>query len=123
MAGQKMRTKVCIALLVLFSQTVTAASFNCGKASSFAEKAVCSDALLGRLDEALARNYAGMLSADLGSSKAALRKEQSRWLLKRDKCTSRPCLVNVYRDRLDETCEYGVVSGIHPECTMSTDIR
>lgn len=79
--------------------------------------------MLKRLDVALAQNYRGMLASDFGGSKKALRDEQLKWLSQRNKCTNTKCLIDAYRARLDETCEYGVVSGVHPDCTLSKDIK
>ena len=62
-------------LCALFAATGHAASFDCAKAATPVEKMICADALLGRLDEALARNYRVMLTANLGASRADLRKE------------------------------------------------
>lgn len=98
-------------------------SFDCAKASTFAEKSICGTPLLAKLDSALAANYKGMLGADFGGSKKSLRDDQIKWLASRNKCTDIKCLVDVYRTRVDETCDYGVVSGAHPECTSSADIK
>lgn len=32
------------------------------------------------------------------------------------------CLADSYRQRLDEVCEYPVLSGVHPICTSSEEI-
>lgn len=116
------RWAVHTALVLLASQAI-AASFDCSKASTYAEKEICADSLLQRLDVALAQNYKGMLASDFGGSKKALREEQLRWISQRNKCTSTKCLIDAYRKRLDETCDYGVVTGVHPECTLSEDIK
>ncbi|MGP1691396.1 MAG: lysozyme inhibitor LprI family protein [Giesbergeria sp.] len=100
-----------------------AASFDCAMAKKAVEKKICSDPLLSRLDDALAANYQAMLSVDVGRSRKALRTEQRRWLAQRDRCTSMQCLVQHYRDQLDATCDYGVVSGVHPVCTLAQDVQ
>lgn len=99
-----------------------AASFDCNKAASFVEKAICSEPLLSKLDDALAQNYTAMLSADLGAPSGSLRKEQLAWLAVRNRCKDVKCLVDAYRVRVDETCDYGVVSGVHPGCTPAADV-
>ncbi|PWU31473.1 hypothetical protein DK254_02960 [Pseudomonas sp. RW407] len=99
------------------------ASFDCAKASSYAEKEICSDSLLGKLDDALASNYQSMLGADFGGSVKSLKAQQRKWLLERNKCTSRNCLVSSYKKRVNETCDYGVVSGVHPLCVMADEIE
>jgi uncharacterized protein len=110
-------------LALVATQSAWAASFDCVKASTSVEKLICSDQLLGRLDETLAKNYQGMLYADFGGSKSSLRKSQMMWLAERHKCKNRDCLVDMYRNRIDKTCDYGVVSGVHPVCTMSEDVK
>jgi uncharacterized protein len=110
-------------LCAFTAPVVNAASFDCAKAVSPVERMICSDRLLSRLDDALAENYRNMLSADFGGSKADLRGSQREWLAQRNKCKDSACLVGLYRLRVDETCEYGVVSGVHPGCTPSEDIK
>lgn len=110
-----------LALALLATQGL-AASFDCRKASTYAEKAICADPRLSRMDVALAENYRGMLASDFGGSPKTLREDQRRWLFQRNQCTTAQCLIDSYRKRLDETCDYGVVSGIHPICTMSEEI-
>lgn len=117
-----MRILVILAAL-LFSAPTFAASFDCAKASTFAEKEICSDAILGKLDEALASNYKAMLTADFGGSVNSLRAEQRNWIANRNKCTTRDCLISEYRKRVDETCDYGVVSGVHPDCVYAKDVE
>ena len=118
----EVRSEVPIALALFTSQTI-AASFDCSKASTYVEREVCANSLLEKLDIALAQNYRGMLASDLGGSKKALREEQLKWIAKRNKCTNTKCLIDTYRKRLDETCDYRVVAGVHPECTLSEDIK
>lgn len=117
-----MRILVILAAL-LFSAPTFAASFDCVKASTFVEKEICSDATLGKLDEALANNYKAMLTADFGGSVSSLRAEQRNWIANRNKCTTRDCLISEYRKRVDETCDYGVVSGVHPDCVYAKDVE
>jgi uncharacterized protein len=109
--------------LAICSSSASAVSFNCTKATTFAEKAVCSDALLSKLDDALAENYKGMLNSDFGNSQKSLKADQIKWIKSLNQCKDNQCVIDAYRKRVDETCVYGVVSGIHPECTMSQDIQ
>jgi uncharacterized protein YecT (DUF1311 family) len=99
-------------------------SFDCAKASTFAEKSICTDTLLGKFDGALAENYKYMLASDIGDgARNDLKATQRKWLLERNKCTDNQCLANAYRKRIDEVCEYPVVSGLHPDCTNSGAIK
>ncbi|MGL4230549.1 MAG: lysozyme inhibitor LprI family protein [Casimicrobium sp.] len=112
---------------VIFAQTESeksAPSFDCKKASSHQEKLICSNALLGKLDVALAENYKHMMATDLGKGgQARLKIEQRKWFSARNKCRDVQCLERSYRKRIDETCDYGVVSGVHPICTMADEIK
>ncbi len=99
-------------------------SFDCSKASTYSEKAICSDSLLGKLDGALAENYKYMLASDIGDgARNDLKTTQKKWLAERNKCTNNQCLTDSYRKRVDEICDYPVISGVHPICTPSDDIN
>lgn len=99
-------------------------SFDCGKASIFSEKAICTDTLLGKLDGALAENYKYMLASDIGDGvRADLKATQKKWLAERNRCVDNQCLASAYRKRIDEVCEYPVISGVHPICTSSDEIK
>ncbi|WP_168224696.1 lysozyme inhibitor LprI family protein [Rhodoferax aquaticus] len=113
---------ISTALALLTFQAV-AASFDCSKASTYVERTICTDAQLERLDVALAENYKGMLASDFGGSRKLLQEEQLRWLTQRNQCKTAKCLIDAYRKRVDETCDYGVVTGVHPVCTPSEDIK
>lgn len=100
-------------------------SFDCSKASTFSEKAICSEPLLGKLDGALSENYKSMLASNIGEgARTDLKATQRKWLsAERNKCTDNQCLVNAYRKRMDEVCDYPVISGAHPICTNSDEIK
>lgn len=115
--------KNAILAMLLISPLAQAASFDCSKAASFAEKSICSSAELGALDDALASNYKAMLAADIGDgAKAELKATQKQWLAERNQCASTECLATSYRQRVDAICEYPVISGVHPGCTTASDI-
>ncbi|BCU06759.1 lysozyme inhibitor LprI family protein [Allochromatium tepidum] len=77
-------------------------SFDCTKATTLVENAICQDSELGALDETLAEQYQAVWRATSGeSARQALKKSQRAWLAKRNQCQDRPCLVRVYRERLD----------------------
>ncbi len=98
-------------------------SFDCARASSFVEQAICSDATLAALDAALARNYGRMLAADIGEGERGhLRRSQRAWIAERDRCTTGACVEAAYRQRVDAVCEAPVLSGVHPVCTASDEI-
>ena len=119
-----MKTVIALLALVLASPLVYAASFDCKKATTFAEKQICSDPLLGKLDDALSENYKSMLDADIGDgARKDLKKTQKAWLSKRNKCTTKECLIEAYRKRIDEICEYPIIEGVHPLCVSSDEIK
>lgn len=107
------------------SPTPTSApSFDCTKASIYAEREVCASQLLGQLDTALNNNIQHLLAADIGDgARSDLRQQQRGWLGERNKCTSTECITGAYRARMDAVCEIPVLSGMHPVCTSSDDIR
>lgn len=75
-----------------------AASFDCAKATTSVEKSICSDPELSGLDEKL--NQAYLALQPRSPSKEQLRREQSRWITSRNKCTSNDCIRQAYVDRI-----------------------
>lgn len=98
-------------------------SFDCAKAVSFAEKAVCSDTHLGRLDGALGQNYRHMRASDLGEGALVhLKKTQRAWNAAKNKCADMQCLLQAYTSRVEEVCDYPVLSGLHPGCILVEEV-
>jgi len=94
-----MRARGCTALLsLILMSSAQAASFDCAKASSFVEKAICSDKRLSSMDDQLARLYKAARAAATNAS--ALETEQKSWLSSRDRCTNTACLKKTYADRI-----------------------
>ena len=119
-----MKTRLVLIALALSCSAAHAVSFDCAKASTFVEKAICTDPLLGKLDDALSENYKYMLASNIGDgARKDLRATQKKWLSDRNKCTNNKCLTDAYRKRVDEICDYPVISGVHPICTYSDDIK
>lgn len=105
------------------ADTTLSPSFDCKNAATLVEKLICREPLLMRLDVALAENYKRMLASNIGDgAKSHLRSTQKSWLSIRDKCENRDCIVNAYRQRVDEVCDYPVLSGAHPTCTASAEV-
>lgn len=106
------------------NQTALVPSFDCTKASTTIEKAICADPLLGKLDGALAQNYKAILSANIGDgAKGDLRATQKKWVSERNQCSTSQCIADAYKKRIDEVCEYPVISGVHPICLASDDVK
>ena len=94
-----MRARGCTALLsLILMSSAQAASIDCAKASSFVEKAICSDKRLSSMDDQLARLYKAARAAATNAS--ALETEQKSWLSSRDRCTNTACLKKTYADRI-----------------------
>jgi uncharacterized protein len=117
------RTAIYLFSFMFIVTGSSAASFDCRKASTLVEQEICNNPYLSKLDDVLSQNYKSMMESDFGNTKQFLRSQQRQWLAERNQCRTTQCLINLYRLRIDETCDYGVVSGIHPVCTMSQDIR
>ena len=119
-----MKALVLILLLVGLAPIADATSFDCKKAATFAERTVCADTLLGSLDDALAQNYRHMRAANIGSGALKdLQATQKSWLSVRDQCKDKQCLIDAYRKRIDQVCDYPVLSGMHPICVESDSIK
>jgi uncharacterized protein YecT (DUF1311 family) len=92
----------CICFVVLGTivpqTSAIAQSFDCSKASTRAERAICSDPTLGQLDIDLDQAYAAALTVD-----PAVRDQQRAWLRVRDSCQGiRGCLASQMKRRLNE---------------------
>lgn len=88
-------------LVAVFPGVLHAASFDCSKAVSVVEKAICSDRELSGLDDSLAQAYKKALSA--ASDPEAVKRGQRAWLKsERDVCKDLPCLKKAYTKRLGE---------------------
>lgn len=77
------------------------ASFDCAKAGSATEKAICSDIALARLDRELTDSYTVALSFTDDAGKAAIKDAQRRWIAERNACGSDiGCLTSAYQARI-----------------------
>lgn len=84
------------------SACVQAASFDCAKAATSAEKLICSSSRVSDLDEYLGRYYAAA-RAGLGRGGACLVPTQRNWLRQvRNVCKDVACLESAYLQRLAE---------------------
>ncbi len=95
-------TKNIIAASTIFltSLTATAASFNCAKASTPIEIAICKDNVLSTLDEQLLQAYRSTQASISDANR--LKNDQNEWLRDvRGKCVDVTCLRQVYRNRID----------------------
>jgi uncharacterized protein len=100
-----MSTRSALALLlVVCAGGANAASFDCAKASSYAEREICRDGYLSKVDEILSQNYKEALVAALDPS--PLRQSQREWLTVRDQCTTQNCLDKALGQRIEVLKRY-----------------
>ncbi|WP_333676243.1 lysozyme inhibitor LprI family protein [Dyella sp.] len=85
------------------------ASFDCAKASSAAEKTICSSLQLASFDRSVNWSYKVARDGikDTDYSPAQLADSQRAWLHKRDACgANAPCLLTAMKQRLEELASY-----------------
>jgi uncharacterized protein len=88
-------------LVLLTVGTVAAASFDCDKATSEAEKLICSDDEMSKLDESLGKAYLKALKRTL--FKKQMSESQKQWLKnKRNVCSHAECIKKAYEARIKE---------------------
>ena len=81
-------------------------SFDCAKASTATETAICDNVGLAHLDTELSRFYRRARERDDTEGKAALLGSQRQWLSTRDGCDAKiECLIDSYLGRLDDLSE------------------
>ncbi|MDG4597321.1 MAG: lysozyme inhibitor LprI family protein [Candidatus Contendobacter sp.] len=97
-------TLCCVGLLPL---ATFAASYDCTRASTAAEIAVCDNPSLSRMDEDLAVTYRSLLDRLPPRQAAHLRDDQRSWLVARDSCGADVrCLRARYQERMARLSEY-----------------
>ncbi len=101
----RLRTAAPALLLALLAGQSMAASFDCTKASSFAEKEICRDGYLSGLDEWVARAYKAALEVNPGQVDA-VRQSQREWLQARDACKDQKCLDTSISARINSLDRY-----------------
>lgn len=77
-------------------------SFDCSKARSSGEIAVCSDSGLSALDQNMATQYRQAIAAASPEQKALLQRTRDHFLAYRDRCPSRSCIADAYVGRMRE---------------------
>jgi uncharacterized protein len=97
-----LKSALFLVAMMLHAAPLAAASFDCGKAQSRIEKAICADAEVSDLDEYLGRYYQAARAA-LQVSVQCLAADQRQWLSSvRNACKDAPCLRKAYLERLGE---------------------
>ena len=77
-------------------------TFDCSRATSRGEIAVCSDSGLSALDLNLATQYRRALAAASSAQRRLLESTGNRFLAYRDRCTNRQCIADAYLGRMRE---------------------
>ena len=77
-------------------------SFDCAKARTKGENAVCADAGLAALDRNMAAQYGRAMASASPEQAALLRRTRDRFLSYRDHCPSRSCMGDAYVGRMRE---------------------
>lgn len=102
---------ICAALSFC-SPWVFAQSFDCSKANTEAEKAICHDSSLGAIDSKMGETYTALLGSSPEREKSALKDAQKLWIENRDKKCTAPgvaslekCLAELIGRRSDELSE------------------
>jgi uncharacterized protein len=85
---------------LLFASTLQAASFDCAKAKSKTEHAVCEHRALNDADVKMAATYAISKRLVPMGTRGVIQHEQFKWLELRDQCMDNvSCLSDVYKMR------------------------
>ena len=82
--------------------TAARPSFDCAKARTKGEVAVCSDAGLAALDRNMAAQYVRAIDGATPDQLALLRRTRDRFLAYRDRCPNRSCIGDAYVGRMRE---------------------
>lgn len=94
-----MRTIFALTLLgAVVSTDAFAASFDCSKAGTLVENAICSDPTLSELDNGPSQAYKAALAGS--TAPEALKADQKAWLSQRNQCRDASCLRAAYQTRL-----------------------
>jgi uncharacterized protein len=96
---------VIVLMCSVSRQAVNAASFDCQKAATPIEKAICANADLNLADEQMGDLYRAIRDVANEQEAALLKTEQRQWLTERiENCTdlAPACLLNLYQHRLDD---------------------
>ena len=95
-----LKTSLLFSMLWLSSAPAHAASFDCAKASTPVEQAICRDGYLSSLDEILASTY--QEAWGLAQDQKSLMQSQRDWLARRDQCPDINCITESIQQRIQE---------------------
>lgn len=82
-----------------WATSANAQSFDCNASSTLVENAICSDRDLAERDSAVAFLYRAALAS---GDPARVRADQRAWLVRRNACVMKPCVLEQYEQRIRE---------------------
>lgn len=123
---QRTRFLFVLAASCLAVQSAAAASFDCARATTATEHAICAVPELGRLDEQMAEAYRGAVEAAADAdSKRRIKTDQRAWLKSRNRCSNDSgCIRRAYEERLgslDERSGSSDFAGAEGSGAVATD--
>jgi hypothetical protein len=77
-------------------------SFDCSRAATAGERAVCADSGLAALDRTMAAQYVRSVAGATPAQRTLLRQTRDRFLAYRDRCPNRQCIADAYTGRMRE---------------------
>ena len=80
-------------------------SFDCSRARTSGERAICADPGLAALDRQMASQYQRAMSTTAPEAQALLRRTRDRFLAYRDRCPDSACIAGAYQDRMREIAD------------------
>jgi uncharacterized protein YecT (DUF1311 family) len=93
-------------MAALSSANAHSASFECHGRLSLVESLICADPELSTADDEMAELYRSVLRRSDADTGGQLKVDQRSWLLARNACKSKECLVGRYADRAAQLREY-----------------
>jgi uncharacterized protein len=93
-----------VSVLAIFASTAQAVSFDCQKAKTFIEKAICQNPDLSELDDELGSQFQMALTDN--KNPAVFKKQQLTWLKQRDTCQTVDCVKKSYKQRIATLVKY-----------------
>lgn len=97
--------RACLATLAFLTLNTPGHAFDCTRASTDVEKAICADPQLKRLDGQLSDAYAAVKAASSPAEQKMLARSQKRWIAEREYCSGDDkgigaCIAQKTKDRL-----------------------
>lgn len=97
--------RTTLAAITLLTLATPALAFDCAKATTDVEKAICADPQLKTLDDQLADAYAAVKAASAPPEQKMLARSQKRWIAEREFCSGDDtgidaCIAQKTKDRL-----------------------